>query len=154
MCEKYNFCIYLTRFQLEPHQIIINMVTPRTELSLGCLSTPSRLHKLLSRSALAMAVRSAARLVEPGLGALASAAAGPVGLAGTSMVQVFHRAGAPPWQRLALAAVPAGCAGAGVGRCKYSTGRAVAAGRGCLVAFPGGPCPGAVRVSRQFAGHG
>lgn len=32
--------------------------------------------------------------------------------------------------------------------------RAVAAGRGCMVVFPGGPCPGAVRVSRQFAGHG
>ena len=32
--------------------------------------------------------------------------------------------------------------------------RSVAAGRGCLVAFPSGPCPGAVRVSRQFAGHG
>ena len=46
------------------------------------------------------------------------------------------------------------CGPCGICRCKYSTGRAVAAGRGCLVAFPGGPCPGAVRVSRQFAGHG
>ena len=49
--------------------------------------TPSSLCKLLPRSALAMAVRGAARLVEPGLGALASAAAGAVEFAGASIPQ-------------------------------------------------------------------
>ena len=32
--------------------------------------------------------------------------------------------------------------------------RFVAASRGCLLVFPSGPCPSAVRVSSSFQGHG